>query len=125
MVTEDEKRVTYDNIVRKRSWSTHGEAAQTVAKLELTARKVLLRICLYPNAVYKHGGEVGTSVTIDDTLVNSEMDLVARISIAAATIRETPGIFEYVPANPRFVCIVRRSNDSQFTMNSNAPLVRV
>lgn len=31
-----------------------------------------------------------------DTPVNSEMDLVARISIAAAMIRETPGIFENV-----------------------------
>lgn len=31
-----------------------------------------------------------------DTPVNSAVDLVARISIAAATIRETPGIFEHV-----------------------------
>ena len=31
-----------------------------------------------------------------DTLVNSEMDLVARISIAATMIIETPGIFEHV-----------------------------
>ncbi|GFX86454.1 putative DD34D transposase [Trichonephila clavipes] len=28
MVTEDEKWVTYDNIVRKRSWSKRGEATQ-------------------------------------------------------------------------------------------------
>ncbi|GFU19736.1 hypothetical protein TNCV_3960841 [Trichonephila clavipes] len=33
---------------------------------------------------------------IDDMPVNFEMDLVARISIAAATIRETPCIFEHV-----------------------------
>ncbi|GFX03530.1 histone-lysine N-methyltransferase SETMAR-like [Trichonephila clavipes] len=32
MVTEDEKCLIYVNIVRKRSWSKHGEAAQTVAK---------------------------------------------------------------------------------------------
>ncbi|GFX09894.1 histone-lysine N-methyltransferase SETMAR [Trichonephila clavipes] len=44
MVTGDEKRVTYYNIVRKQSWSKCGEAAQTVAKPGLTARKVLLRI---------------------------------------------------------------------------------
>ncbi|GFW92878.1 hypothetical protein TNCV_3495111 [Trichonephila clavipes] len=44
MVTGDEKWVTYYNIVRKRSWSKCGEAAQTVAKLGLTARKVLLCI---------------------------------------------------------------------------------
>ncbi|GFU54563.1 protein GVQW3 [Trichonephila clavipes] len=44
MVTGDEKWVTYYNIVRKRSWSKCGEAALTVAKPELTARKVLLCI---------------------------------------------------------------------------------
>lgn len=44
MVTGDEKWVTYDNIVRKRSWSKRGEAAQTVAKPGLTAKKVLLCI---------------------------------------------------------------------------------
>ncbi|GFX74531.1 mariner transposase [Trichonephila clavipes] len=44
MVTGDEKWVTYDNTVRKRSWSKHGEAAQTVAKLGLTSSKVLLCI---------------------------------------------------------------------------------
>ncbi|GFY06993.1 hypothetical protein TNCV_4202641 [Trichonephila clavipes] len=37
----------------------------------------------------KHGS---FRVTIDDTPVNSEMDLVARISIASATIRETHGL---------------------------------
>ncbi|GFU78279.1 histone-lysine N-methyltransferase SETMAR [Trichonephila clavipes] len=44
MVTGDEKRVTYYSIVRKRSWSKCDEAAQTVAKPGLTARKVLLFI---------------------------------------------------------------------------------
>ncbi|GFU13088.1 putative DD34D transposase [Trichonephila clavipes] len=39
MVNGHEKWVTYDNIVRKRSWSKWGEAAQTVPKLRLTARK--------------------------------------------------------------------------------------
>ncbi|GFU68182.1 histone-lysine N-methyltransferase SETMAR [Trichonephila clavipes] len=39
MVTGGEKWVTYDNIVRKRSWSKRGEAAQTVTKPGLTARK--------------------------------------------------------------------------------------
>ncbi|GFV64794.1 histone-lysine N-methyltransferase SETMAR [Trichonephila clavipes] len=38
MVNGDKKGVTYDNIVRKGSWSMHGEAAQTVAKPSLTAR---------------------------------------------------------------------------------------
>ncbi|GFS99459.1 transposase [Trichonephila clavipes] len=39
IVTGDEKLVTYYNIVRKRSWSKCGEAAQTVAKPGLSARK--------------------------------------------------------------------------------------
>jgi len=42
MVTVDEKWVTYDNVVRKRSWSRRGESAQTVSKPGLTARKALL-----------------------------------------------------------------------------------
>ncbi|GFX14611.1 mariner transposase [Trichonephila clavipes] len=47
MVTGDKKWVTHDNIVRKRSWSKHGEAAQTVAKPGLTSRMVLLCIWWY------------------------------------------------------------------------------
>ncbi|GFW04675.1 histone-lysine N-methyltransferase SETMAR [Trichonephila clavipes] len=39
MVTGDEKWVTYYNIVRKRSWSKCGEAAQTVAEPEISAGK--------------------------------------------------------------------------------------
>ncbi|GFT25385.1 mariner Mos1 transposase [Trichonephila clavipes] len=42
MVIGDEKWVAYYNIVRKRSWSKCGEAAQTMAKPGLTARMVLL-----------------------------------------------------------------------------------
>ncbi|GFW36028.1 hypothetical protein TNCV_4928921 [Trichonephila clavipes] len=42
MVTGGEKWVTYDNIVQKRSGTKCSEAAQMVAKAELTARKVLL-----------------------------------------------------------------------------------
>ncbi|GFT40447.1 mariner transposase [Trichonephila clavipes] len=44
MVTRDEKWFTYDNIVKKRSWSKRGEAAQTVAKPALTAKKAVLYI---------------------------------------------------------------------------------
>ncbi|GFT61776.1 histone-lysine N-methyltransferase SETMAR [Trichonephila clavipes] len=47
MLTEDEKWVTYDNIVPKRSWWKRSEVAQTVAKPGLTARKVLLCIFWY------------------------------------------------------------------------------
>ena len=44
MVIVDEKWITNDNIVRKRSWSKRGEAAQTVARPGLMPRKVLLCI---------------------------------------------------------------------------------
>ncbi|GFX50200.1 histone-lysine N-methyltransferase SETMAR [Trichonephila clavipes] len=44
MMTGDEKWVTYDSIVPKRSWSKCGEVAQTVAKLGQTAKNVLLCI---------------------------------------------------------------------------------
>ncbi|GFV84970.1 mariner Mos1 transposase [Trichonephila clavipes] len=44
MFTDDEKWVTYNNIVRKRSWSKRGTAAQMVTKPELKDRKVLLSI---------------------------------------------------------------------------------
>ncbi|GFW79299.1 hypothetical protein TNCV_2477061 [Trichonephila clavipes] len=47
--------------------------------------------------VHQNLAEYGSfKATIDDTPVNSEMDLVARISITADTIHETPGISEHV-----------------------------
>ena len=44
MITGDEKWITYDNNVRKRSWSKPGEASKTVAKPVLTPRKAVLSI---------------------------------------------------------------------------------
>lgn len=44
LITGDEKWVTYENVVRKRSWSKPGEAAQTVAKPGLTPNKVMLSV---------------------------------------------------------------------------------
>ncbi|GFV27191.1 histone-lysine N-methyltransferase SETMAR [Trichonephila clavipes] len=44
MVTRNEKRAAYHNIVQKRSWSNCGEAAQTVDKPGVTSRKVLLHL---------------------------------------------------------------------------------
>ncbi|GFT44516.1 hypothetical protein TNCV_72221 [Trichonephila clavipes] len=56
MVTGDEKWVTYYNIVRKRSWSKCGEAAQTVAKTGLTVgleRNHLLEVAsAWPNTKF-------------------------------------------------------------------------
>ncbi|KAL7739835.1 hypothetical protein ACLKA6_003277 [Drosophila palustris] len=42
MVTGDKEWITYDNVKRKRSRSKRSEPAQTITKLRLTARKVLL-----------------------------------------------------------------------------------
>ncbi|GFU53980.1 mariner transposase [Trichonephila clavipes] len=44
MVTGDEKLVTYDNIMRKRSWSKCGKESQMVVKPGLMVRKALLCI---------------------------------------------------------------------------------
>lgn len=44
MITGDEKWVTYDNNVRKRSWSKAGERPQTHPKRGLTKRKVMLSV---------------------------------------------------------------------------------
>ncbi|GFY07641.1 transposase [Trichonephila clavipes] len=65
MVSGDDKWVTYYNIVRKRSWSKCGEAAQTVAKPGLTARKVLL--CIWPHtpvATRQNLWELGCEVSM-------------------------------------------------------------
>ena len=44
MIPGDEKWITYDNNVRKRSWSKPGEASETVAKPVLMSRKVMLSV---------------------------------------------------------------------------------
>ncbi|GFU21713.1 histone-lysine N-methyltransferase SETMAR [Trichonephila clavipes] len=67
MVTGDEKWVTYDNIVRKRSESKCGEATQTVAKQGLTARKVLLYI------LWDWRGIIYKELLPHDQLLNSDL----------------------------------------------------
>lgn len=42
LLDDDEKRGTYDNVMRKRSWSNLGEPAHMVGKPSLMVRKVLL-----------------------------------------------------------------------------------
>ncbi|KAJ0184081.1 hypothetical protein K1T71_000504 [Dendrolimus kikuchii] len=44
LITGDEKWITYDKNVRKRSWSKAGEASQTVARPGLTRNKVMLYV---------------------------------------------------------------------------------
>ncbi|GFS59289.1 histone-lysine N-methyltransferase SETMAR [Trichonephila clavipes] len=71
IVTGDEKWVTYDNIVRKQSWSKRGEAVQTVAKPGLTARKVLL--CIWRNwkgIIYYELLSYGQTLSSDHSVTN-------------------------------------------------------
>lgn len=42
LITGDEKWIKEDNNVRNRSWSKQGEASNTIAKLGLASRKVIL-----------------------------------------------------------------------------------
>jgi len=53
IITGDEKWVVYSNIIRKRSWCKHDEAAQTTLKAELHQKKIMLSIWWdYKGVVY-------------------------------------------------------------------------
>jgi len=67
LITGDEKWITYDDNVRKRSWSKRGEAYM-VAKSGLTLRKVML--CVSEKIFYY---ELLSGQTIDST-VNKQKD---------------------------------------------------
>lgn len=67
MVTGDEKWITYDNNVRKRSWSKPGETSQTVAKPGLTPRKVMLSVWWDWKGIVHHE-LLEPGQTIDSTL---------------------------------------------------------
>ncbi|GFX31182.1 hypothetical protein TNCV_2026831 [Trichonephila clavipes] len=62
--------------------------------------------------VYQNLAKRGSfRATIDGTPINSEMDLVARISIVAATICETRGIFEHARQS------MSRRDEAHFWLN--------
>ncbi|GBP87889.1 Beta-1,3-galactosyltransferase 5 [Eumeta japonica] len=44
LITGDEKRITYDKNVRKKSWSKSEQTPQTIAKPGLTCNKLMLRV---------------------------------------------------------------------------------
>lgn len=44
LITGDEKWITYNNVIRKRSWSKRGESSQTTPKAETHQKKVMLSI---------------------------------------------------------------------------------
>ncbi|GFY24441.1 calcium-activated chloride channel regulator 1 [Trichonephila clavipes] len=70
----------------------NGRASVRVVKGKIT-NMVAIESLNFHLGTSEHGS---FRARIDDTPVNFEIDLEARISIAAATIRETPGIFEHV-----------------------------
>jgi len=45
LITSDKKWITYDNNVRKRSWSKQGKTLKMIAKPGLMPRKVMLYVC--------------------------------------------------------------------------------
>ncbi|GFT56413.1 histone-lysine N-methyltransferase SETMAR [Trichonephila clavipes] len=80
MVTGDEKWVTYDNIVRKRSSSKSSEAAETVAKPGLTSKKVLLCILWHwKGIIYYELLTLGQTLNLD--IYCQQMDRL-KLSIA-------------------------------------------
>ena len=44
IITGDEKCIVYNNVSRKRSWSKHGETAQTTSKADIHQKKVMLSV---------------------------------------------------------------------------------
>ncbi|KAJ0176901.1 hypothetical protein K1T71_006910 [Dendrolimus kikuchii] len=52
LITGDEKWITYDKNVRKRSWSKAVQASQTVAKPGLTRNKVMLCVWWIGRALF-------------------------------------------------------------------------
>ena len=44
IITGDEKRVVYNNVKRKRSWSKKDEPAQTISKADIHQKKVMLSV---------------------------------------------------------------------------------
>ena len=67
MITGDENWITYDNNVRKRSWSKPGEASQTVAKPVLTPRKVMLSVWRDWKKIVHHELLIEPGQTINST----------------------------------------------------------
>ena len=67
VITGDEKWITYDNNMRKRSWSKPEEASQTVAKPALMTRKVMLSVWWNWKGIVHHE-LLEPSKTINSTL---------------------------------------------------------
>ena len=44
IITDDEKWVVYDNVVRKRLWSKRDEPAQSTSKADIHQKKVILSV---------------------------------------------------------------------------------
>ncbi|GBP80650.1 Mariner Mos1 transposase [Eumeta japonica] len=54
LISGDEKWITYDNTVRKRSWSKGKHVPQTIAKLGLTCNKLTLYVWWDWKGIIRH-----------------------------------------------------------------------
>ena len=75
MITRDEKWITYDNNVRKTSWSKPGEASQTVAKPVLKPRKTMLSVWWDWKEIVHHE-LLASGQTINSTLYCQRPELI-------------------------------------------------
>ncbi|GFY18675.1 hypothetical protein TNCV_2398991 [Trichonephila clavipes] len=64
----------------------------TMKDVQLGGNRIIKRLL----GCIRTWGNMDLSVTINDRPVNFGMNLEARISVAVATIRETPGFFERI-----------------------------
>ncbi|GFT40790.1 hypothetical protein TNCV_1583931 [Trichonephila clavipes] len=92
---EVEKIMRSHNYIEKHGWKVIGGAVRELTRSAHVVSSLHTWIACDEHESLYEPDSLGKT-TIDDILVNSEMELMTRISIAAATIRETPGIFEYV-----------------------------
>ena len=114
MITGDEKWITYDNNVRKRSWSKPGETLQTVAKPVFTPRNVMLSVWWDCNGIVHHE-LLGPGQTINSTLYCQQlMRLKQAIKKKRPELINKKGaVFHHDNARPH-IALVTRQKLSEF-----------
>lgn len=101
MITGDEKWVTYDNVVRKRSWGHKSEPPKTTSKAGLHTKKIMLSVWWDYKGVV-HYEVLPSGRTIDSTLYCSQLTRLAReISIKRPELANRKGVvFHHDNAKP-------------------------
>ncbi|XP_061722930.1 histone-lysine N-methyltransferase SETMAR-like [Cydia pomonella] len=109
MITGDEKWITYDSKVRKRSWLKPGETSQTVAKPVLTPRKVMLSVWWdWKGIVYHELLEPGQ--TINSTIYCQQLTRLkqAMEKIRPELINRKGVVFHHDNARPHISLVTRQ-----------------